>query len=327
MPYLLALSSAVLYGAADFIGGLTSRRAETIAVVVVSQFTGLLLLALVVPLLPAVAPSARDLLWGASAGVAGSIGVALLYRGLAIGTMAIVAPTTAVCAVVLPVVVGVATGEQLSTLSGIGIVLALIGIILVAQETRKDSPAAAAISDDALAWESVAEADGAESVPAETPADAAGDLSTEALPRESAAMRRWIPPGFGLAFLAGIAIGFFYLSLARASPEAGLWPLLVARGASVALFGIIAMVAGRSLRMPVGAAAMAVTAGVIDVLANALYLIATWSGTLSIVVTLASLYPASTVLLARIFLHERLNRWQIAGVVCALIAVVMIVSV
>jgi uncharacterized membrane protein len=314
MAYLLALSSAVLYGAADFIGGLTSRRADTIAVVVVSQFTGLLLLALIVPLLPAVAPAGRDLLWGASAGVAGSIGVALLYRGLAIGTMAIVAPTTAVCAVALPVAAGVAMGERLSTMSGIGIVLALIGIILVAQETRTDSAPVAAVSDDALAWEGVAEADGAE------------DVSAEAMPPERAASRRWIPPGFGLAFLAGIAIGGFYLSLARASPDAGLWPLLVARCASVALFGIIAMVAGRSLRMPVGAAAMAVTAGVIDMLANALYLIATWSGALSLVVTLASLYPASTVLLARVFLHERLNRWQIAGVVCALVAVVTIVS-
>jgi uncharacterized membrane protein len=309
MAYVLALSSAALYGAADFIGGFTARRADTVAVVVVSQFAGLLLLALIVPLLPAVTPTGRDLLWGASAGVAGSIGVALLYRGLAIGTMAIVAPTTAVCAVTLPVAVGLAMGETLSTMSAIGIVLALVGIVLVGQESPR--PAAA---DDANISNDV------------DISDEAADLFAEAAPAESPARPRRIPAGLGLAFLSGIAIGLFYLSLARASADAGLWPLLVARCASVALFGAVAMVGGRSLRMPVLATGMALVAGVVDMLANALYLIATWSGALSIVVTLSALYPASTVLLARVFLREPLNRWQVAGVMCALAAVLLIVG-
>jgi uncharacterized membrane protein len=296
MPYLLALSSAFLYGAADFIGGLTSRRAETTAVVLVSQAAGLIVLALLVPLLPAVTPTGRDLMWGAAAGVCGSIGVAFLYRGLAIGTMAIVAPTTAVCAVILPVAVAAAMGERLSALALSGIVLALVGIVLVGQETRK------------------IQAGGAEGA-------AAGGVVEGAEAR-----RRRIPPGLGLALISGVAIGGFFLSLARASPDAGLWPLLVARGSSVVLFGIIAMVGGRSLRMPVSAAAMALIAGVIDMVANALYLVATWSGPLSIIVTLASLYPASTVLLARVFLRERLNALQFAGVIGALIAVLMIVA-
>ena len=97
-------------------------------------------------------------------------------------------------------------------------------------------------------------------------------------------------------------------------PTPGLWPLLVARGSSVALFGAIVMARGHSLRMPVSATAMALTGGVLDMVANTLYLVATWFGSLSIVVTLASLYPASTVLLARLFLRERLNRVQVAGV-------------
>ena len=136
MSYLLALSSAFLYGAADFVGGFTSRRADIIAVVLVSQFAGLLALALLVPLLPAVDPTGTDLLWGAAAGFCGSVGVALLYRGLAIGTMSIVAPTTAVCAVIVPVAVSIAWGERLTILAGSGIVLALVGIVLVGQESR-----------------------------------------------------------------------------------------------------------------------------------------------------------------------------------------------
>ena len=138
--------------------------------------------------------------------------------------------------------------------------------------------------------------------------------------------QRRIPAGFALAILSGIAIGGFFLSLARASADAGLWPLLVARGSSVALFGAIVMGRGHSLRMPVSAAAMALGAGVVDMVANTLYLVATWSGSLSIIVTLASLYPASTVLLARVFLRERLNGVQVAGVVGALAAVLLIVA-
>jgi uncharacterized membrane protein len=299
VPYLLALCSAALYGAADFVGGLTSRRADTIAVVLVAQFAGLLALALLVPLLPPVTPTSRDLLWGAVAGLCGSVGVALLYRGLAIGTMAIVAPTTAVCAVTLPVAYGFARGEALSTLSISGIVLALVSIVLVAQESRR------------------------EPLPPRVAAPASGvDVGSDPPPP---APRR-LPPGLGLAFVSGIAVGGFYLALSQASPDAGLWPLLVARGASVTLLGGLAMLGGRSLRMAASATAMAVGAGVVDMIAKALYLAATWSGMLSVIVTLSSLYPASTVLLARLVLGERLNTVQSIGVVCALIAVVLIVQ-
>jgi drug/metabolite transporter (DMT)-like permease len=68
-----------------------------------------------------------------------------------------------------------------------------------------------------------------------------------------------------------------------------------------------------------------VAGGALDMIANLLYLVATRSGPLSIVVTLASLYPASTVLLARVVLHERLSRLQWLGVICAMVAVIMIV--
>ena len=113
MAYLLAFGSAALYGAADFLGGLASRRTNTLAIVVTSQGTGLTLLALMLPLLPEATPSTRDLAWGGVAGLAGGIGVTLLYRALAVGRMAVVAPTTAVCAVMIPVVTSVLRGERL----------------------------------------------------------------------------------------------------------------------------------------------------------------------------------------------------------------------
>ena len=83
MAYLLALGSAALYGAADFLGGLASRQTNTITIVVTSQGAGLALVLLILPLLPLATPTVRDLIWGGTAGLAGGTGVALLYRALA----------------------------------------------------------------------------------------------------------------------------------------------------------------------------------------------------------------------------------------------------
>jgi drug/metabolite transporter (DMT)-like permease len=286
MVYLLALGSALFYGAADFTGGLTSRRAGAIPVVVLSQFTGMLLLALLLPLLPSASPSRNDLLWGAAAGLTGGIGVALLYRALAIGTMAVVAPTTAVCAVAIPVLVALVSGERPAPQAVAGIVLGIISIILVSQQQTAPP--------------------GSE--------------------ESHGAHRGRLPPGVPTAFASGVAIGFFYLSLARSRPEAGMCPLLMARVVSVLLFATIAIATRASFRMTKGVLALVFTAGAIDMLANALYLLASRQGQLSVVVTLSSLYPASTVLLARIILRERLSTWQVTGVVCALAAVMLIVS-
>ena len=285
MPYLLALGSALLYGAADFTGGLVTRRAGTIPVVILSQASGLILLALLLPLLPEASPSRTDLLWGAAAGLTGGIGVALLYRALAIGIMTVVAPTTAVCAVAIPVVVSVMLGERPVPLAVAGIALGIASIVLVSQQR-----------------------------PAEQP-----ESSHPALPPT----RR---SGIGTALASGVLIGCFLLTLAQTRSDAGMWPILVARTVSVTLFGSVAIAGRVSIRMPARMAGLAIVCGIIDMLANALYLLAAREGPLSIVVTLSSLYPASTVLLARIVLGERLNLVQVFGVGCALAAVVLIVS-
>jgi drug/metabolite transporter (DMT)-like permease len=284
MAYFLAIGSALFYGAADFVGGLTTRRAGAIPVVLLSQASGLVALAIIMPLLPHASPSRTDLVWGAVAGVTGGVGVALLYRALAIGTMAVVAPTTAVCAVAIPVVVAVLLGERPVPLALAGILLGIGSIVLVSQQ------------------------------PAAQPE------------RHDPAALRGGAAGIGTALASGVAIGCFYLSIARIGPDAGMWPLLLARLVSVTLFGAAAIAGGRSIRMPGRVAGLAAFGGVIDMLANALYMLAARRGPLSIVVTLASLYPASTVLLARVVLGERLTPLQITGVGCALAAVLLIVS-
>src|SRR5256886_17352386 len=140
VAYLLAIGSAVLYGAADFTGGLTTRRAGTIPVVLLSQAAGLIMLALIMPLLPHASPARPDVLWGAAAGLSGGIGVALLYPELATGTMAVVAPTTAACAVAIPVVVSVLLGERPMPLAVAGIALGMVSIVLVSQQQEGAQP-------------------------------------------------------------------------------------------------------------------------------------------------------------------------------------------
>ena len=134
-----------------------------------------------------------------------------------------------------------------------------------------------------------------------------------------------MPPGVGIALISGVAIGFFFLSLARTRPEAGMWPIVASRTVSVLLFSLGALASRQSIRMP-GTLALTILCGIVDMSANALYLLAVQAGPLSVMVTLSSLYPASTVLLARVVLGEKLNTRQVTGVVCALAAIVLIVS-
>jgi uncharacterized membrane protein len=105
-----------------------------------------------------------------------------------------------------------------------------------------------------------------------------------------------------------------------------MWPLVAARISSIGLFVIIALVAKRTLLLDRTASATATLGGALDMAANAVYMTAARIGPLSIVVTLASLYPASTVILARIFLKEHLSTTQVAGILCAFLAVVTIVA-
>jgi drug/metabolite transporter (DMT)-like permease len=132
--------------------------------------------------------------------------------------------------------------------------------------------------------------------------------------------------GVALALVSGVAIGVFFLMLARTRADAGLWPLVAARTASVALFAVLTLFYRPSLRMPRTVTMTAVVGGALDMLANLFYLLASRQGPLALVVTLSSLYPASTVMLARTVLGERLSGRQWAGVVCALIATVTIVT-
>jgi len=280
MAYVLALAAAVAYGAADFMGGLASRRAATLAVVLWSQLVGLAMVAAAVLVFPA-HPSRGDLAWGAAAGLAGSLGVGLLYHALSIAPMSVVAPITGVCALSLPVVAGLAFGERPGAAALAGVPLAAVAVVLISR--------------------------GAD--PAHAPPSPGGSA-------------RGVP----LAIAAGVVVGFFLVGIAQASPRAGMWPLVAARAASVIAGAALGAARPGRLRLDRGAVRVVVAAGAVDMLANIFYLLAVQRGMLSVVGTLSSLYPGATVLLAALVLHERLRPVQLAGLACALGAIVLVTA-
>lgn len=131
LPILLAAVSAAVWGTGDFCGGKASQRADALAVTVVSQLFGLPILLVCVVLLSPHGPDATPILRGAVAGVAGFLGILLLYRGLARGAMAIFAPISAVTSAIIPMTVGLVFDKPPAPLALIGAVCAIVAIGLV----------------------------------------------------------------------------------------------------------------------------------------------------------------------------------------------------
>ena len=276
MALVLALLSAVFYGTADFLGGVAARRSAALAATALAQGVGLVVVFLGAPFFPGERMLLAEAGWGVGAGVTGAIGVALLYYGLAVGRVSVVAPVTAVCAIAIPVLVAGALGERPGPLAVCGIGAAVLSVGLI---SRGVDPAGKTAARDRSIW---------------------------------------------IALASGVAIGAFLVCLARAGTRSGLWPLVVARASSTVLLAAAALVSKDGLRVSRAALLPAVACGTIDVLANALYVLAAGTGPLGLVATLASLYPASTVLLARIVLKERLRGVQSVGLACATVAIVLI---
>jgi drug/metabolite transporter (DMT)-like permease len=127
------LGSSLCWGLADFFGGLQSRKRAMLAVLLVSQGVALALLLPVAFALADEGPSASAVGWAALGGSAGVVALAAFYRGLAIGTMSVVAPISATAAAV-PVLVGLAEGERPGGLQIAGMAAALAGVILASRE-------------------------------------------------------------------------------------------------------------------------------------------------------------------------------------------------
>ncbi|MCW2792678.1 MAG: protein of unknown function transrane [Nocardioides sp.] len=133
MAILLALLAAASYGLSDFVGGVSSKRTSPWAVALTAQLAGAALVLLLTVFVDG-SPTRADLLWSVVAGLGNGFGTAFLYRGLASGRMGVVAPVSGVGAALVPVAVGVLTGERPEVLVWLGILVALPGIWMVSRE-------------------------------------------------------------------------------------------------------------------------------------------------------------------------------------------------
>src|ERR1700687_5689560 len=133
---LFGLAASISWGTGDFSGGLASRRAHVFTVVLAAYAVGMVLLPILALVWAEPLPSWRDTLWGASAGLAGTLGLTAFYRALAIGRMGINAPITAVLAASLPVIFSAFSLGLPAPLQLAGFVLALLSVALVSRPER-----------------------------------------------------------------------------------------------------------------------------------------------------------------------------------------------
>jgi drug/metabolite transporter (DMT)-like permease len=144
------------------------------------------------------------------------------------------------------------------------------------------------------------------------------------LSKEETGEREIRTAGVKEAIASGVALGIFFLALGIGQRGHGFDGLLAARIGSVGCLLLLALARRTAPRLPRAAVGAVVASGAIDMAANALYVVAAQTGELAVASVLTSLYPASTVLLARVVLRERLQQVQKLGVALALIGVALI---
>jgi drug/metabolite transporter (DMT)-like permease len=303
----LALAASICWGSGDFLGGLLTRRATLWAVVVGSQAAGLAGAVLVVTLVGRPWPG-LDAVWPVVlGGMAGAVAIATFYKALAIGTMSIVAPVSA-----LSVFIPFAAGKRPASLQLLGAALAAGGVLLAVTERARagDTIGAAALPD----------------APAVEPHVAAGgggtDGQTEAGGGATAGGARRL--SVALALVAAGGIGLMLLGFDAAAEHDALWAMLGGRISSVVFFSSFLLLLRPRIGLQRSALPGIIAVGLLDTAANGFFALATTHGFLSLVAVIGSLYPVFTVLLAFGLLHERLAPHQLAGVCAALAGVALI---
>ncbi|MGZ6269239.1 MAG: EamA family transporter [Candidatus Limnocylindrales bacterium] len=132
--------------------------------------------------------------------------------------------------------------------------------------------------------------------------------------------------GLGLALIAGLGFGGFFVLIHQVGHGPVFWPIVAARSASIVLLAAVVLVGRQAWRPTRPAAGPVMLAGVLDGAGNLFFLLASQVGPLAVAAVLSSLYPVSTVVLARLVLGERVARVHAAGVMLALLAIALIAA-
>ncbi|MGI9822012.1 EamA family transporter [Agromyces sp. Marseille-Q5079] len=300
---VLSLSGALVFGAADFLGGLAAKRVSALLATAVAAVSGFVLLFALLPLLGG-EWNAHDVLWGAISGAIGCVGIGLLYACLAIGPMSILSPTTAVVSAIVPVLYGlVFAGERFDAIGYWGLALALVAVLLVGFVPERGA-VRPSLRGILMAVGSGA-AIGGFYIAVDQTSDESGIVPL--------ILNRGVNAVIMFAAVGAVAIVAAQRARVRARAN------------------VLATGGPDEPRMPradrsalATGIRLAVACGVVDAVANALLLFGIRAGDLSIAAVLGAMYPAGTILLAAIVLRERIAPVQWVGLVLALGAAAML---
>jgi drug/metabolite transporter (DMT)-like permease len=288
---LLALAAAVLWGGGDFSGGMAVRSAgggvrAALRVVIVAHLASLIVLLAIARLRGDVFPYGALLGWGLAAGVAGGLSLTCFYVALSRGAMGASAALSGLLAAAIPAALTLWQMGSPGGLPVLGFAVAGAAIWLIAGGSTETSGEATARGTGAL------------------------------------------------AMIAGVGFGLYFVALKLAGPAGVIWPMATARIGSLTVCSLtmlgLRVKHGRPAEEPVKlgrrALGWALSTALLDTSGNLLFIAATRAGRLDVAAVLASLYPASTIMLAAFTLGERPTRRQAVGMAAAAVAVLLIVA-
>ncbi len=274
MAVLIGLMVAASFGSGDFLGGLASRRENTLTVLAWAQLVALVG-ALAIALIWGGPLTANAVVLGVGAGLLNVIALGCLFQGLATGQIGQVAPIAAVIGAIIPVGWGLAVGERPSALALAGVGLAVIAGAMISADKDEQRSEGARVA-------------------------------------------------LLLAVLAGIGFGLSFILFADSSHHPGFWPVLSARMAAVVGVWFLLLVTRSPKRLTAPSRGLAASAGLLDVAATALLIVAVRTGLTAVVAPVASLAPGFTVMHAWWYLHEKVSRLQAVGLGIALVGLSLI---
>ncbi|WP_353807508.1 EamA family transporter [Agromyces sp. SYSU T00194] len=342
LTVVIGLAGALVYGAADFLGGLAARRVSALLATAVAASSGLVALLVAYPFVGG-EWHREDVLLGALSGVAGAIALTLLYACLAVGPMSILSPLTAVVSAIVPMAWGLAAGEALASIGYVALGLALVAVVLVGFVPEQGAVrpsvrgiamaigAGTAIGAFLIIIDGTSDASGIvplvlnRSVSVAVMTTALAVLVLVARSRSRAWSRRAADAAGArasddepIAAEAAHAAGAAGVAVHAAAREDDAGPRDAA-GAAPRTFTLRTPGMARGIRF-------ALACGVVDVAANVLLLVGLRIGDLTVVSVLTAMYPAGTILLAAIVLRERIAPVQWVGLALAITAAAMLAA-
>jgi drug/metabolite transporter (DMT)-like permease len=290
--------------------------------------TSAALLLCVVPFISSQGPSLASVLWGIAAGASGVAGAMALYLGFRHAAFSVASSVSAVGSAAFSVLAGVVLGEQPGALSLAGIALALPAIVAVSAPASRQAPEVALPRQHGqvpVTKERGLEPPGGSRGVAPPGQHRQGPVTKE---RGSSGV---VPPvqhrhavGVGLGLAAGAGFGMFFIGLNEAGSVTDLWPIVISQVAAMVTVTCVAA-STRDLRLPPrGARRLSVMTGAIGATGTTMFFLSTHHGLLAVTAVITALYPAVTILLARVLSGERLTALRIIGLSLAAASVTLI---